>query len=235
MREYINIIESAAVEANAGDVYDILHVFADRQESVGGSFNEIYVEDNQSYPQLFMGGYPEDGFGLEAALKIIEPLVAELQSKGWFLAKKHVAQNMESHEEYLADDPDYDYSPQLLIYFGFFPERGEREIIPHAVFHISPTVNREQITREGIKARNGGSDFIHTSVGRVYVILDDIHIESVIKDIQKHRTDPVWNDLDVWVIDAWEMPDEWHVDVELEGVAAWTTYDIPPRLISLYK
>lgn len=226
MRNLIHLIETASHEADEAEAWESISRFANQLSERDGPYNESYPEDNQPFPQLFMGGYAEDGFTRETALQIIQPLVAEMRDKGWFLAKQFETQY---------DDGDDDSPPQTMVYFGFLPNRGRKEMVPQRVFHLSPRANRAMIERDGIKANRGGSDFIHTEVGRVYVILDDVHIDDIEKDIKKHRGahDPKWLELDVWSIYAWDMPDEWHVDLELDGVAAWTTHDIPVDLISL--
>lgn len=227
MRNLINIVTEAQREATIEDVYDMLDDYVGELENMAEPpFNEIYSEDNQKFPQLFMGGYPEDGFSKAIALKLIRPLLDRLEELGWFLAKAYETQYDDGD-----DDPDAG-SPQILIFFGFFPRNGTKERVPQIVYHLSPRANREQIEREGIKASLGGTDFINTVNRRVYVILNSDYIESMKADIMKHRGSE-WEELDVWAIATWQCADEWYEDFELPSVAAWTPQDIPRKAISL--
>ena len=229
MRNFINIFENIQAEADEDDVIEAIHAFSDKLESqmhrdgIQVPYNEIYPTDNQNFPQLFMGGYPEDGFSKEVALQIIQPLVSQLSDMGWFLSK---------HFETSYDDGDDDgASPQIMIYFGFFPRKGEAVRVPRLVYHAAPTSQRTRIAHEGLKASNGGSDFIHTETGRVYVVLDDENIDEIKNDIVKHRGP---TELDVWVIDTEYCTNEWYDDIELSGFCAWTPHDIPANAIGLW-
>ena len=233
MRSLINLVQEAQGEASAEDVWDVIHEFSDSLQTAmhhdpEAFFNEVYPEDNQNFPQLFIGGYPADGFNKESVRKLVQPLVVKLETMGWFLSKQ-----FETQYASFDDDEEEGLEPQKLMYLGWFPHRGDNEMVDSRAWHISPTTNRASILQNGIKAGRGGSDFIHTSNNRVYVIIDDFHIDDIIKDIRKHRPD--WTSLDIWQIYTWDCVDEWYEDIELPGTAAWTPHDIPADAVSLIE
>lgn len=89
MRNWINLCETT--ELSEDEVWDKIHNFAEmleRKMASGSIYNEVYGIDTQSYPQLFIAGYPEDGFSFENALAIVKPLAEQLKKGGWILAKQ---------------------------------------------------------------------------------------------------------------------------------------------------
>lgn len=139
------MIESAQLEQLTEEqVNDIIDEFVDQMWALDEQlFNEI-ENTYADYPTLMFGGHPEDGFDLQYAEKLIQPLIPMLH--GWSLSKRLVS----------------DYDGQTLIYFGWLPDKGDRVSIPEIVYHISPEKHLTSISQNGIKASKGGTrHFIH--------------------------------------------------------------------------
>jgi hypothetical protein len=191
--------------------------------------NETYAEHKGGYVHVFLGGYPEDGFDAAHAHGLADEIGRLTAPLGWFVAKREIKRYDQAFGE-VDEDPDAG-SPQNMIFIDLFPMIGERQVVPDAVWHLSPSSNRASILDNGLLPRNGGNDHISTVGRRVYVCMVHVGIQDVRDDLLTHRG---WTDLDLWRIDTASIPDhDWRVDVETERTGAWTSGAIPPTALVL--
>ena len=228
MRKWIDLFEEHAA-LDEDEVWEIIHQYADELEGKEGApYNEVYGIETQSYPQLFIAGYPEDGFSLDVAKSIVEPLNRKLVQGGWMLAKQFETKYDESDQ----DDDDGAGEPQILTYFGWFPSKGSVEDVSgEELFHVCRAENADLIRSGGLRLSQGGSDFIHTSNARVYAVIGYDGIHNIARDLLKHRG---WNDLHVFQIEHEMIPNIWYEDMELQGLGVWTDSSIPPHALTDY-
>lgn len=229
MRDWINLCEST--ELSEDEVWDQIHNFAEmleRKMASGSIYNEVYGIDTQSYPQIFLAGYPEDGFSFDAARALIEPLTQQLRAGGWILAKQ-----FETSYDDLHDEDEYAGEPQILCYFGWLPITGKIENVSgEELFHICRAEDVSKIRSEGLRLSLGGSDFIKTENGRVYAVVGYDNVFGVANDLKRHR---LWDDLHIFMIDHERLPNHvWYEDVELPGIGVWTDKPIPPAALVDY-
>lgn len=230
MRNWINLCETT--ELSEDEVWDKIHNFAEmleRKMASGSIYNEIYGIDTQSYPQLFIAGYPEDGFSFENALAIVKPLAEQLKKGGWILAKQFET----TYDADLQDEDEYAGEPQILCYFGWLPINGKIENVSgEELFHICRAEDATSIRSHGLKLSQGGSDFIKTENGRIYAVIGYDNIFDVANDLKKHR---LWDSLHVFMIDHERLPDHvWYEDSELPNIGTWTDKPIPASALIDY-
>lgn len=190
--------------------------------------NEHYAEcgNHGDYAHLFVGGYPEDGFSEDYGREIAKKLDAAVRPHGWFVSKCQFKFYDDAFGEVREEG---DGESQIMCYIDVFPMHGNREEnVPEVVWHVCRPEVVEDIKAHGLQPRNGGSDFIQTANGRIYVCLNQFELQWVAEDFYKHRG---WTDLHCFQIYTDELGNDWYEDVEMGGRAAWTPQPIPAEAV----
>lgn len=114
-----------------------------------------------------------------------------------------------------------------MCFIDVFPTHGQRvegDDLPQFVYHVCHPDSVNDILKDGLNPRTGGSDHITTANGRIYVALDKTVLRHLEIDMMKLRG---WNTLAVFEINTAGLQNEWFNDVEMDGMAAWTPQAIP--------
>ena len=220
MRDFMRLVEGAH-EAHPDEIEGMMMHFDDQIDD--NVSNEHYVEHNGNYLHLFVAGQPSDGFTPEYAKAISSALDKIIREHGWFVSKNELKYNSPRGEP---EDEDGDEA-QLMCFIDVFPMFGERvegDDLPDFVFHVAHPDSVENILKNGLDPRTGGSDHITTANARIYVALDETVLRRLEIDMMKLRG---WQTLEVFKIATAGLPNEWFNDVEMDGHAAWTPTAIP--------
>jgi hypothetical protein len=188
--------------------------------------NEHYAEGGQhgEYAHLFVGGYAEDGFSEDYGRNIAKQLDAAVRPRGWFVAKCQ----FKLYDDHFGESDPEGASSQIMCFIDVFPMHGDRVEVPTECWHVCRPEAVAEIEKNGLQPRNGGSDFIQTLNGRIYVCLNQFELQWVAEDFYKHRG---WTDLHVFKVYTDEIENDWYEDVEMGGRAAWTPQAIPPEAL----